>query len=117
MAKAISLVIEPDGTSRHLVDAESEKFGSQIGPKTETRRASHVESWGDLSAKAQAWLRANGWCLDGCCHGVDPNDFWADLLPVSGPVLGPFKSYEQATAAEIAWLQERNLPYGAAPSS
>jgi len=38
------------------------------------------------------------------------NHFWADLLPVGGPVLGPFKLHDDAIAAEIAWLQAHNFP-------
>jgi len=110
MPQTIQLIIEKDGTVRHLVDAASEQFGAAIGPKLSTRRASHVESWGDLSGEARAWLHAQGWCQDGCCDTIDPNAFWADLLPSGGPVLGPFQQYDEAIAAEVAWLQEHHLP-------
>ena len=116
MARVVTLIIGADGTTRHLVDQDSERFAAQIGPKTETRRASHVESWADLSTNARAWLNAQGYCID-CCGGrsINPNDFWADLLPVGGPVLGPYTHYPLAIAAEIAWLQEHNLPYANVP--
>lgn len=110
--KTVQLIIEPNGAARHLVDEVSERFGSAIGPKLSTQRASHVESWFDLSPEAKAWLEANGWCCGGCCDDqvVDPNAFWADLLPSGGPVLGPYDKYNDAIAAEIKWLQERGLP-------
>src|SRR5262249_11353910 len=55
------------------------------------RRASHVEPWPD-----------GGW--------------WADLAPVHGPRLGPFKRRSQALAAEQAWLEQHWLtPPGTGP--
>lgn len=105
-SKAISLVVDSDGTTRHLVDPVSERFGTRIGPKISTRRASHVESWADLSDEARAWFSEyRKWWMT-----TDPNYFWVDLLPVDGPVLGPFAVYAQAIAAEIKWLQDHNLP-------
>ncbi len=39
-----------------------------------------------------------------------PERLWfADLLPVGGPVLGPFAERTSALAAEIAWLREHWL--------
>lgn len=108
--RPVVLVIEPDGTTRHLVDKDSERFGSKIGPKLGTARASHVESWGDLSNEARTWLTAQGCSIAGV-PGVDLNVFWADMMPVGGPVLGPFNRYEMAISAEIAWLHEHELPY------
>lgn len=111
----VEVVISPDGTARHLVDATSESIAGKIGPKIATARASHVESFNDLSTQARAWLQAAGFCVD-CCgaRSINPNDFWADLLPVGGPVLGPFSEYAAAIDAEVAWLQEHNLPDAAA---
>lgn len=40
---------------------------------------------------------------------VEPNQegqWMADLHPVDGPILGPFKSRSEALAAEVAWLHE-----------
>ena len=48
------------------------------------RRASHVEP------------DALGW-------------WWADLSPVGGPNLGPFRLRGQALEAEVTWLSERWL--------
>lgn len=43
---------------------------------------------------------------------VEPNEtgcWTADLVPVGGPVLGPFEHRCSALAAEIAWLREHWL--------
>lgn len=40
---------------------------------------------------------------------VEPNkegQWMADLSPVNGPVLGPFRTRSEALAAEVAWLHE-----------
>jgi hypothetical protein len=39
---------------------------------------------------------------------VEPDqqgDWWADLSPVHGPTLGPFRCRSEALAAEHSWLQ------------
>jgi len=36
--------------------------------------------------------------------------FWADMQPVGGPVLGPYKQHDTAIAAEVEWLHQHNLP-------
>ena len=41
----------------------------------------------------------------------DENGFWwADLSPVSGPTLGPFRSRSDALTAEHVWLTSHWLP-------
>lgn len=43
---------------------------------------------------------------------VEPNESgqWeADLSPVNGPVLGPFRLRGEALAAEVAWLREHGF--------
>lgn len=37
------------------------------------------------------------------------NNWWADLSPINGPVLGPFSMRNDALNAEIAWLHEHIL--------
>jgi hypothetical protein len=44
---------------------------------------------------------------------VEPDaagQWWADLEPVSGPLLGPFRVRSAALAAEQAWLETHWLP-------
>jgi len=57
-------------------------------------------------------LKALGSANIGRGSHVEPEAFgrWtADLAPVGGPVLGPFKQRGSALAAEIAWLREHWL--------
>lgn len=114
------IIIEPDGTTRHLVDPLSERIAAEIGPKISTQRSSHVETWRDLHIQAQEWLLAHrplyatvasNQLYDLEEDGRDlTTHFWADLLIVGGPVLGPFEQYAEAIAAEVKYLQEANLP-------
>jgi hypothetical protein len=44
---------------------------------------------------------------------VEPDDegyWWADMGPVDGPVLGPFRSRTEALRAEKGWLAARLQP-------
>jgi hypothetical protein len=47
---------------------------------------------------------------------VEPDDsgrWMADLLPVGGPVLGPYEKRSEALTAEVAWLETKwSLPSG-----
>ena len=38
------------------------------------------------------------------------NDFWADMMIVDGPVLGPFATRDEALDAEHRWLLDHGLP-------
>jgi len=108
MANEVTIVVEPDGTARHLVNKDSEQFGSDIGPRIATQRASHVETWNDLSDKARySVVQKNN--TEITAYAI-ANYFWVDLLPVGGPVLGPYNDYETAIETEILWLQRFNLP-------
>lgn len=35
--------------------------------------------------------------------------WWADLSPVGGPMLGPYKLRSEALQAELAWINVRHL--------
>jgi len=89
------------------------------------RRASHVEPGVELSEDALEWLVNNGgateqkshhadkrcwrmWTCNGAARLVDK--WWADLLPVDGPVLGPFETNTEALEAEVVWLKAHNVP-------
>jgi hypothetical protein len=75
------LVVEPRGTVRGVY-AEAIDL-TQLGDLT-IRRASHVEP--DAESR-----------------------WWADLTPVGGPKLGPFRRRSDALAAELSWLEEHWL--------
>ena len=72
----MQLVIDPTGTVR-CVYGETIDL-AKIGPAT-IRRGSHVEP-------------------------TDASTWTADLTPVNGPLLGPFKTRSEALAAEVGWL-------------
>ncbi len=93
--------------------------------KLELRRASHVEASHDLSDAAIDWMWGNrhtnlwrgeklGLDLDRersrLRAALSSEDWWADMLPSNGPVLGPFDSRQGALDAEVNWLRERGLP-------
>jgi len=98
---------------------------SLLGAMGETamRRASHVEPGAELSEAAIAWLHNSG-VIETSVAGPSSNwgyrvvaskqnirkQWWADLLPVDGPVLGPFDTNTEALDAEVVWLKEHNIP-------
>jgi hypothetical protein len=105
-----------------LVDKITKALGTQ-----EITRASHVEPTGELSDEAVVWL----FSAVGPYGGTPlPESFapypepqgirnrkqlpqamwWADMLPVQGPVLGPFHNREDALAGEEVWLHAHNIP-------
>ncbi len=75
------MTFHSDGTVRCLYseDLDLAALGSQV-----IRRASHVEP---------------------CPTG----QWWADMGPVDGPVLGPYATRSEALAAEVAWLETNVL--------
>lgn len=76
----MTVLIDPDGRLRFVYDdALTGMLSLGIAAIT---RASHVEP--------------------------SPNGWTADLSPVNGPILGPFKLRGKALAAELDWL-EQNL--------
>lgn len=77
---AMQIVIEPNGTVRCVYDEEIEL--AVLGD-IRIARGSHVEP------------TDGGWT--------------ADLSPVSGPVLGPFRQRSEALKAELCWLNEHWL--------
>lgn len=81
----VKLSIAPDGTMRFI-------YADDLRPLLETGaaridRASHVEP-----------------VRDAFLHG---GTMWeADLSPVSGPVLGPYTTRQEALDAEVEWLNQ-----------
>jgi hypothetical protein len=82
MEKAMQIRIDPQGGVTCLYGESLDL--TAIGPMT-IRRLSHV----DPDAGGQ---------------------WWADLSPVQGPLLGPFPRRTEALAAEVAWLENHWLP-------
>ena len=81
----MDLLVLPDGTIRAIYAEEIEL--DSLGHAVITR-ASHVEP-----DQRGCWL--------------------ADLSPVAGPILGPFRRRSEALEAELAWLVTNWLPCNA----
>jgi hypothetical protein len=77
----MQMVIDPLGQV-HCLYSEALDL-AVLGPLT-IHRASHVEPDAD-------------------------GQWWADLSPVNGPCLGPYRQRSQALAAEQAWLEANHL--------
>ena len=79
MSSEMELVVGVDGMARCIYDEALDL--REIG-KLQITRASHVEPDSD-------------------------GFWWADMGPVDGPVLGPFKNRTEALQAERGWLGAR----------
>ena len=79
MTSEMELVVGVDGMARCIYD---EALDLQELGKLQITRASHVEP------------DSEGY-------------WWADMGPVDGPVLGPFRSRTEALGAERGWLDAR----------
>lgn len=77
-----TFTITPAGDVRFIWDDQLQPL-LELG-EPEVRRASHVEP-------------------------TDDGQWTADLSPVGGPVLGPFRFRQQALAAEVDWLQRHGF--------
>jgi len=118
MTRTLEVIVESDGSSRHLVDDDSDKVLTVFGSKTQVWRNSHIESWSSLSWDARVAVRdrlTSCFCTAASLKHIDRETFvnfwWADMLPVGGPVLGPYDTHADALAAEIQWLRQNNLPH------
>lgn len=103
---------------RGIYNPDMDKVLKTLG-ETETNRASHVEPGAELSKAAVRWLcdrdqEAGCFCRysdDGITLASAYRElWWADLLPVKGPVLGPFSNNTSALTAEVDWLVANNIP-------
>ncbi len=72
----MELVITPEGTAKFVYQEEVDL--ARLG-RSSIQRASHVEP-------------------------DEHGQWWADLRPTSGPVLGPFVLRTDAVRAETAWI-------------
>lgn len=115
-------IIPKRGEPRGIYSPEVQKIAQGLG-KTETRRASHVEPTEELSPAARDWIWNSIDDLDVACDGspsgvlhelhdqiYPPGKWWADCLPVGGPVLGPFEDRDTALDEESKWLKANNIP-------
>ena len=127
MKESQELIIGKSGEIRGIYSPEVNKITSALGTP-EKKRASHVEPNEELRNEAIDWLIKNRPELVrevptvGVIGPADsvrrwrathylPIGWWADLLPVGGPVLGPFEDRDPALAAEVAWLRDNNIPF------
>ena len=78
----MTLTIDPHGTTR-LVYTEALPL-EQLGALSISRHVSHVEP-------------------------DERGHWWADLSPVAGPRLGPYRRRSQCVAAEVAWVEANVL--------
>ena len=106
--QTIKVVIPRSGGVRALYSPVAQALLAPLGD-IQIRRASRVEPTGSLSPEALSWLTEHN---DG---ELPPNTWWADLLPVDGPVLGPFNTRDYALQEEIEWLHEHGLPFSEIP--
>ena len=91
---AVDLFFGADGAARAIYtdDVDLRGLAAALGTAS-IDRASHVEpdhAWSDRSSI----------------------NWWADMSPSGGPLLGPFDRRSDALAAEVAWLQEHLASLG-----
>jgi hypothetical protein len=79
----MDLIIESGGQARCIYD---ETIALQSLGRLNVQRASHVEP-------------------------NETGEWFADLSPVNGPLIGPFTMRSDALVAERAWLESYWLPY------
>lgn len=82
MTDKVEILVDPVGGVRFLYDDALAPLLNE--GRAEIRRASHV--------------------------GPVGTEWWADLGPVGGPMLGPFKLRQQALDAEKEWLLGKGIP-------
>ena len=102
MTDELDLYVEPDGSIRFIHDDELAESLADVGVSRITG-ASRVEP---VSEPCPDCYSATGH-RDGCAYdGPElPATGWvADLRPVSGPVLGPYRRRDAALRAELDWL-------------
>jgi hypothetical protein len=99
---------DSDGRARTIYGEEINL--SELGV-VELRRASHVEPTRELSRDAREWLLDKFERTSEHLAAATPGPmlWWADMLPMNGPVLGPFDTRSEALAAEIVWIDDRGI--------
>lgn len=120
MSKKITIIVPRDRATgtRAIHSPEAAAVLAKLGT-TETRRASHVEPPGDLSQAALEWLLVHNPMaystlvtdINTAASLLPEDSWWADMLPVGGPVLGPFFDKNVALAEEVKWLTDHRIPH------
>jgi len=95
----MEFVVKADGTIVNLLEDE-QPWLNAIGEVAAITRNSHVETRDSLSPEARAYLQKH------CQVRIRPEMWWADMLPVGGPVLGPYPTKDAAIAAELEYMRE-----------
>ena len=96
--KVVKLAFPKSGRPLAIYSPDAEKLLSGLG-ELSISRASNVEPGSGLSADAKIRLLADGRWSHSC-----KTKWFADLLPVRGPVLGPFATRDEALAAELEYF-------------
>jgi hypothetical protein len=97
-----------DGSARAIYGEEIDL--EELGV-VELRRASRVEPTSELSADARCRILNELEDLEEHLTTAKPSPmyWWADMLPMNGPVLGPFDTRSKALEAEVAWIRKHGL--------
>mgnify|MGYP003405320993 CR=1 FL=1 len=129
MAKRLEVIVTSTGEMRSIHSDEIMPILRQLGD-VEVRRASHVEPAVGMREEAKAWIRAEIAAHRpppmilysvSCCYSIVWADgipvtiqgidqWYADLLPVNGPVLGPCNTKQEALDCEVEWLKKHSYP-------
>lgn len=128
--KQLEILVTAQGEIRAIHSDDLMPILENLGAVT-MRRASHVEPASGMRPFAREWFRqfmlaatpeavARYKALEGhkrvryeeglITHIDDREQWYADLLPVGGPVLGPFDTKQQGLDAEVEWLREHEFP-------
>tara|TARA_B100000700_G_C14901598_1_gene787648 strand:+ start:239 stop:568 length:330 start_codon:yes stop_codon:yes gene_type:complete len=104
----VKLRFGQDGVARTLYGEEINL--AELGV-VELRRASHVEPTRELSPAARkSLLDKHEDVVDHLTRAHNSREYWwADLLPMNGPVLGPFDTRTEALAAEKVWIEDHGI--------
>lgn len=102
------IVIDPMGYARHL-NHESTPGLQRLGPVRAIYRNSHVEPYDCLDDEGKKQLMKEHGFYNTLLFAMEHNWF-ADMRPVEGPILGPYDDRPTALQAEIDWLEAHNLP-------
>jgi hypothetical protein len=104
----VEIRFSKDGSARAIYGEEIDL--EELGV-VKLRRASRVEPTSELSDSAREWLYGALEELSDHMTAAKPKKslWWADMIPMNGPVLGPFNTRSAALKAEVMWLNEHGL--------